>query len=148
MFTCPPVNRGGRGPAGSGCKSDGMTRRVAVVGGGISGLVAAWELCRSGSEVEVTLFESTDRLGGKLRLEEVDGVRVDAGAESVLARRPEALELFEQLGLEDRATHPGPAGATIVSRGRRWPMPKGTVMGVPSDPESVRGLLTDEEVAR
>ncbi len=78
----------------------------------------------------------------------VGGVRIDVGAESVLARRPEALALFEQLGLDDLTTHPGPAGAAIVSRGRLWPMPRGTVMGVPSDPESVRGLLTDEEVER
>ncbi|MGW5237960.1 protoporphyrinogen oxidase [Monashia sp. NPDC004114] len=125
-----------------------MARRVAVVGGGISGLAAAWELCRSDGDVEITVLEGADRLGGKLRLEPVAGVPVDVGAESVLARRPEALALFEELGLQQQTTHPGPVGATIVSRGRRWPMPKGTVMGVPSDPESVRGLLRDDEVAR
>ncbi len=125
-----------------------MARRVAVVGGGISGLAAAWELCRSGDDIDVTLLEASDRLGGKLRLESVAGVLVDVGAESVLARRPEALALFEELGLQQQTTHPGPVGATIVSRGRRWPMPKGTVMGVPSDPVSVRGLLGDDEVAR
>ena len=125
-----------------------MARRVAVVGGGISGLSAAWELCRSGRELEVALIEGTDRLGGKLRLADVAGTPIDVGAESVLARRPEALALFEELGLQGETTHPGPAGASILSRGRRWPMPNGTVMGVPSDPEAVRGLLTDDEVAR
>lgn len=125
-----------------------MVRSVAVIGGGISGLAAAWELTRPGSDVAVTLLEGSDRVGGKLRLEDVGGVRIDVGAESVLARRPEALGLFEELGVDDRTTHPGGAGASIVSRGRRWPMPKGTVMGVPSDPESVRGLLTDAEVDR
>ena len=124
-----------------------MSRTVAVIGGGISGLAAAWELSRLG-DLSVTVLEGSDRLGGKLRLEDVGGVRIDVGAESVLARRPEALALFAQLGLDDRTTHPGPAGAAIVSRGRLWPMPRGTVMGVPSDPESVRGLLTDEEVER
>ena len=57
-----------------------MARRVAVVGGGISGLAAAWELCRSGGDAEVTLLEASDRLGGKLRLEPVAGVPVDVGA--------------------------------------------------------------------
>ncbi|GAA2492232.1 protoporphyrinogen oxidase [Terrabacter carboxydivorans] len=125
-----------------------MVRSVAVVGGGISGLAAAWELCRRGGDVAVTVLEGSDRLGGKLRLEDVSGVRIDVGAESVLARRPEALTLFGELGVDDLVTHPGPAGASIVSRGKRWPMPRGTLMGVPSDPSSVRGLLTDEEVDR
>jgi len=125
-----------------------MSRTVAVIGGGISGLAAAWELSQSGADVSVMVIEGSDRLGGKLRLEDVAGVRIDVGAESVLARRPEALALFGQLGLDDLTTHPGSAGAAIFSRGRLWPMPRGTVMGVPSDPESVRGLLTDEEVDR
>jgi len=125
-----------------------MATTVAVLGGGISGLAAAWELSRSDSGCEVTLLEGTDRVGGKLRLAEVGGVRIDVGAESVLARRPEALTLFDELGVADRITHPGPAGASIVSRGKRWPMPRGTLMGVPSDPESVRGLLSADEVDR
>lgn len=125
-----------------------MARTVAVIGGGISGLVAAWELRRCDPSCVVTLLEASDRVGGKLRLEDVGGVRIDVGAESVLARRPEALTLFDELGLDDLVTHPGPAGASIVSRGRRWPMPRGTVMGVPSDPESVQGLLTSDEVER
>jgi oxygen-dependent protoporphyrinogen oxidase len=125
-----------------------MVRTVAVIGGGISGLSAAWELISHDADVSVTVLEGSDRLGGKLRLEDVGGHRIDVGAESVLARRPEALTLFEQLGVAGLVTHPGPAGAGIVSRGRRWPMPRGTLMGVPSDPESVRGLLTDEEVER
>src|SRR4051794_28049387 len=125
-----------------------MRRRVAVIGGGIAGLTAAWELAGHGTEATVTVYEAGDRVGGKLRLEQVGGALVDVGAESVLARRPEALTLFEELGVDGRTTHPAAVGATIVSGGHRWPMPSGTVMGVPSDPESVRGLLTDDEVRR
>ena len=94
------------------------SRTVAVIGGGISGLAAAWEVSRVDGDVSVTLLEGSDRLGGKLRLEEVGGIRIDVGAESVLARRPEALTLFEQLGVDGLVTHPGPAGAAIVSRGQ------------------------------
>ena len=90
-----------------------MARTVAVIGGGISGLAAAWELSRPGAEVVVTLLEGSDRVGGKLRLEDVGGVRIDVGAESVLARRPEALALFEELGISDRTTHPAAVGASI-----------------------------------
>lgn len=120
--------------------------RVVVVGGGIAGLAAAWELRQH--DVEVTLVEGGDRVGGKLRLAEVAGTGVDVGAESVLARRPEALSLITEVGRGADVVHPAAVGASIASGGRCWPMPRGTLMGVPSDPESVRGLLTDAEVAR
>lgn len=125
-----------------------MSRRVAVVGGGISGLSAAWELARSGEDLEVSVLEGSPRVGGKLRREVVGGALVDVGAESVLARRPEALQLIEEVGLAADVVHPAPVSASIVSGGRRWPMPRGTLMGIPSDPESVRGLLTDAEIDR
>jgi len=125
-----------------------MGARVAVIGGGISGLSAAWHLAGASPGLDVTVLEASDRVGGKLRLEHVGDVVVDVGAESVLARRPEAIELFEQLGLAARITHPAAIPAAIYSGGRCWPVPRRTVMGVPSDPESVRGILTDSEVER
>lgn len=125
-----------------------MSGRVAVVGGGISGLAAAWELARGGPDLEITLLEGSSRVGGKLRRASVGGAHVDVGAESVLARRPEAIQLVEELGLAGEVRHPAPVGASIVSGGRRWPMPAGTLMGIPSDPESVRGLLSDSELDR
>ena len=69
---------------------------VVVVGGGISGLAAAHFL--SGI-ARVTLLEQADRVGGKLRAAELAGVPVDVGAEAMLARRPEGLELAAQVGL-------------------------------------------------
>lgn len=125
-----------------------MRARVAVVGGGISGLAAAWHLARTDPGLDVTVLEAADRVGGKLRVEQVGDVAVDVGAESVLARRPEAVRLFEQLGLAARITHPAAVPAAIYAEGRCWPVPRGTVMGVPSDPESVRGILTESELAR
>lgn len=125
-----------------------MALSVAVVGGGISGLAAAWELARSGPGLSVTVLEGSPLLGGRLRLAEVAGVAVDVGAESMLVRRPEAVRLVAELGLADRLTHPAAVGAAIVSDGRRWPMPRGTLMGVPADPDSVAGLLTPPEVQR
>lgn len=106
-------------------------KHVVVVGGGISGLAAAWFLSQGG--VRVTVLEGSPRIGGKLLATEVAGVRVDAGAEAMLARRPEGKDLAKAVGLGDDLVSPGTTSASIYSRGALRPMPKGQVMGVPSD---------------
>ncbi len=121
--------------------------RVVVVGGGIAGLVAARDLARAGG-AEVVLLDASDRVGGKLRLEDVAGHRVDVGAESLLARRPEGLDLLADLGLDADVVHPASGGASVWSRGRLHPLPSGTLMGIPGDPARAAGLLTDAEVER
>jgi len=122
--------------------------RVVVVGGGISGLAAAWELTQRLPGAHIRVVDASDRPGGKLRLESVAGHRIDVGAESVLARRPEAVGLVEEVGAGSLLTHPATTSASVWSRGHLHPLPKGTLMGVPGEPEAARGLLTDEEVAR
>ena len=104
--------------------------RVAVVGGGMAGLAAAYELASSGAEVIV--LEGSDRLGGKLRLGEVGGLTLDLGAESILARRPEGLDLIHAVGLDDRVVHPATTTASIWTHGALRAMPP-TVMGIPAD---------------
>ncbi|GAA1458056.1 protoporphyrinogen oxidase [Nocardiopsis exhalans] len=104
---------------------------VVVIGGGVSGLTAAHRL--NGRGITTTVVEAADAPGGKLRASPVAGVSVDAGAEAVLARRPEALDLFTELGLDDQVVHPGPGAAAIYSRGRIRSLPKGQLMGVPGD---------------
>ncbi|MDX2294502.1 MULTISPECIES: protoporphyrinogen oxidase [Streptomyces] len=113
-----------------------------VVGGGITGLAAARRLLAAGARV--TLLEAGDRLGGKLLAGEIAGAPVDLGAESLLARRPEAVALAEAVGLGDRLQAPGTTTASVWSRGRLVPMPKGHVMGVPGDAAAVAGLLSAE----
>jgi oxygen-dependent protoporphyrinogen oxidase len=122
--------------------------RVVIIGGGIAGLAAAWELSHRLPGTDIRVLDASDRPGGKLRLASVAGHRIDVGAESVLARRPEAVELCREIGAGDLLTHPATTAANVWSRGRLHPLPKGTLMGVPGDPEAARGLLTAEEVAR
>ncbi|MEU8245100.1 protoporphyrinogen oxidase [Nonomuraea sp. NPDC048916] len=107
---------------------------VVVIGGGISGLAAAWHLRQGGGErIRVTVLEGGPRVGGKLLASEVAGVSVDAGAEAMLARRPEGKELAKAVGLGDDLMSPGGAGSAILSRGALRPMPKRQAMGVPAD---------------
>lgn len=119
-----------------------------VLGGGISGLAAADQLLRADPTAVVTVLEGSDRVGGKIRAGTVAGCVVDVGAEAVLARRPEAVALMQDVGLSEEIVHPTGAPAQIWSRGALHRLPPRTLMGVPADPVSLRGLLTDEEVAR
>jgi oxygen-dependent protoporphyrinogen oxidase len=106
--------------------------RVAVVGGGISGLAAAAAIRRTAPDVDVVVLEAAPAVGGKLATAEVGGVRVDVGAEAMLNRRPEGVELARASGLGDRIVHPATTSASLWTRGRLRPMPR-TLMGVPTD---------------
>ncbi|PKW25521.1 protoporphyrinogen oxidase [Phycicoccus duodecadis] len=121
---------------------------VVVVGGGLAGLVAALEVLDTRPDTHVTVLEAGDRFGGKLRLEPVAGLRIDVGAESMLATRPEAVDLVHRLGLGEDLVTPATTSARVWTRGALHPLPTATLMGVPSDPERARGVLTDDEVAR
>ncbi|MFD7238920.1 protoporphyrinogen oxidase [Streptomyces syringium] len=127
---------------------DTRTRHVVVIGGGISGLAAAHRLSRGGARV--TVLEASGRLGGKLLAGEIAGVPVDLGAESMLARRPEAVDLARAVGLADRLQPPAATTAALWTRGGLRPMPKGHLMGVPGvlAPLAASGVLSDEGLAR
>ncbi|PJE93845.1 protoporphyrinogen oxidase [Streptomyces carminius] len=119
---------------------------VIVVGGGISGLAAAHQLLSDGARV--TVLESSGRLGGKLHAGRIAGVAVDLGAESMLARRPEAVDLARAAGLGDALRPPAAGTAAVWTRGEVRPMPTGHLMGVPGDPAVLAGVVSPEGVAR
>jgi oxygen-dependent protoporphyrinogen oxidase len=104
---------------------------VAIVGGGIAGLAAAFFL--RDQPVDVVVLEGSSRLGGKLAVSEVAGVPVDAGAEALLARRPEGTELIRAVGLAGDLVPPGTTAARIWSRGVLRGLPARQMMGVPAD---------------
>ncbi|MFI6355768.1 protoporphyrinogen oxidase [Streptomyces sp. NPDC050743] len=122
------------------------TGHVVVIGAGIAGLAAAHRLLGRGTRV--TVLEAADRVGGKLLPGEIAGVRVDLGAESMLARRPEAVTLAREVGLAERLQPPATATASIWTRGALRPMPKGHVMGVPGAAAALSGVLSEEGLAR
>lgn len=104
--------------------SDQAAPDVVVLGGGITGLVAAYRLGQRGDRPHVTLVEAGARLGGKLLTTTVDGFVVDAGPESLAPGRPHAAALAAELGVELVETAPGAPGAVLV-KGRLRTMPDG-----------------------
>ncbi|MCC9203662.1 protoporphyrinogen oxidase [Arthrobacter sp. zg-Y769] len=108
-----------------------------VVGGGISGLIAARDLQRAG--VRVTVLEASDRFGGCVGRHSVAGIELDSGAESFATRSPAVPELVGELGLADAVTAPNPAGSWLQLAADDLPsgaqrMPASGLLGIPADP--------------
>ncbi len=127
-----------------------MTRRVdlAVVGGGISGLAAAWAGMQQGADVVV--LEAADAPGGKLRTSPVAGIEIDEGADAFLARVPEAVRLCRELGLADDLVSPATGTAYVWTDGALRRLPPEQLLGVPTDLDAVAasGILTAAGVER
>lgn len=116
-------------------------RRVAVIGGGISGLAAAHRLAELRPELELTLFESDERLGGVLRTERRDGFLVEHSADMFTTQEPWALQLCQRIGLADELiqTDERYRRALIVHRGKLYPVPMGFSL---LQPQQIWPLLT------
>jgi len=111
---------------------------VVVVGGGVSGLAAAWELS-GGAEgpndttPRVEVIEASESFGGSLKTTTFAGRTIDLGADGFLARRPEAVTLVDELGLRGQLEAINASGAWLWSRGALHELPTGLVLGVPTD---------------
>jgi len=125
-----------------------VTRRVAVVGGGISGLATAFALQQRG--LAPTVFEASASPGGKIRATEVDGIRVEEGPDAFLPRDDRPLALLRALGLEDDLVSPAVFGAYIWFNGRLRRLPPGSPYGIPRSPREAQraGLLSPMGAAR
>lgn len=112
-------------------------RHVVVVGGGITGLSAAYNLVHSGPDApHVTLLEADDRLGGKIRTEQFAGHLLDMGPEALLTRQPAALDLCRELGLADDLVAPV-AEQAFVWLDRLRPLPPRLLAGAPDGAAAV-----------
>jgi oxygen-dependent protoporphyrinogen oxidase len=110
--------------------------RVVIVGGGITGLAAAWRLepwARAGA-IQLELWEASQRLGGAIRSHRQDGWVVEGGPDSLLRRKPQAERLCRAVGLGDQliGIHPAHRGSYIYHRHRLYPIPAGLEAGIPT----------------
>jgi protoporphyrinogen/coproporphyrinogen III oxidase len=112
-------------------------KRIAIVGGGISGLAAAFALeerRRAGGLLEYAVYESSSRFGGVLATEQVDGCLVEAGPDSFLTEKPWAADLCRRLGIEDQliGSNDRDRKTYILVKGKLTPMPDGLRFMVPT----------------
>lgn len=131
----PRERRCARGTSGRRSRSVGpVSATYCVVGGGISGLAAAYRLRRAvGADATITVFDPADRLGGILRTERVGGQSMDIGAEAFVARAARRCpHLLAELGLAERRIAPAGTRPLIYAGARLHPLPAGTVNGIPS----------------
>lgn len=125
--------------------------RIAVVGGGISGLSAAHRLLeladQTGRPIEVTLFEAAGRMGGVFGTQRIDGYTIETGADSFITNKPWGIDLCRRLGLGDQliSTDDEHRRSLILHEGRPVPTPEGFELLVP---RSLRSLLASPFLSR
>ncbi|WP_027409017.1 protoporphyrinogen oxidase [Anoxybacteroides tepidamans] len=111
-------------------------KTVVVIGGGITGMAAAYYLQKAIREqqlpIECKLIEATHRLGGKVQTVIRDGFVIERGPDSFLARKQSAFRLVREVGLQDQIVHNATGKSYILVNGKLYPIPGGSVMGIPT----------------
>lgn len=112
-------------------------KNIVIVGGGITGLTAAYylqkEMRESGESFHITLLEGSDRLGGKIHTDTTNGFVIERGPDSFLARKKSAANLAKEVGLEDQLVPNSTGKAFILNNDQLYPIPGGSVMGIPTE---------------
>lgn len=120
-------------------------RKIAIVGGGISGLAAAFEAQRQtreqGQSLALTLIEADDRLGGKIITEQTDGFTIEGGPDCFIRQKPHAAQLAASVGLKDELidTNDDKRKTFVVNKGKLTPLPDGVLLIVPT---KIRPFIT------
>lgn len=123
--------------------------RVVIVGGGVTGLAAAYELEKlTGAEIQI--YEASDRLGGKLRTDLLGDLVVEAGPDCFFALKPEVMGLVRELGKEDQLVTPKQREFAMLVDGQLHNVPNGLVSLTAANPEAVSEatFLSEECKAR
>ncbi|GBG96289.1 protoporphyrinogen oxidase [Lactococcus termiticola] len=131
-----------------------MTKKIAIIGAGITGLSAAYylqkEIQEKNLDLDWVLIESTDRLGGKIETVRRDGYIIERGPDSFLARKTAMVDLAREVGMDDKLVNNATGSAFIYLNGKLHPIPAGSIMGIPTNEETFQAseLFTDAAKAR
>lgn len=123
-------------------------KTILIVGGGITGLAAAYTLQKEIKEkclpLKINLVKASSRLGGVINTIEKDGFIIEKGPDSILARKKSALKLIEELGLQDEVVSNLAGKSYILARRKLHAMPEGSFMGIPTKvtPFAFSGLFS------
>lgn len=107
--------------------------RVAVIGGGLTGLATAYYLGQAKPDRQIDVFEEEHRFGGKIKTKRVDGYVVEVGPDSYLARKQAMTDLINELGLGNTLVTNATGQAFIYDRGNMFPLPGGAIVGIPTE---------------
>ncbi len=109
-------------------------KRMIIVGGGIAGLAAAYRLLKTTTDMQITLIESADRLGGKIVTDRVDGFVIEGGPDTFLSYKPRGIGLCRELGIEDRlhGTNEKIRRTFVMREGKLYDLPEGLTGLIPS----------------
>src|SRR5699024_8938621 len=110
-------------------------KKIAIVGGGITGLSAAFYLHKWSNEqgipLEIKLYEASNHLGGKVQTVKQDGFTMERGADSFLARKKPGMKLMEDLRLEDQLYRNKTGQSYVLVHNQLHKIPAGSYMGIP-----------------
>ncbi|RDW19916.1 protoporphyrinogen oxidase [Oceanobacillus chungangensis] len=125
-------------------------KSIVIIGGGITGLSAAYylqkEIERQGLAIELKLIEASGRLGGKIKTLKQAGYTIEQGPDSLLSRKPAAVELVKELGLQDEIIWNSTGKSYLIVDNEFHRLPQGTFMGIPKSEESLlSSTLISEE---
>lgn len=110
-----------------------MSKRVAIIGAGITGLSAAHYLKKNDPNIEIDILEKQNRVGGKIKTYQKNGYTIELGPESYLGRKTIMTELANELGLEEDLVTNQTGQSYIYSHNKLYPIPGGSILGVPTE---------------
>lgn len=110
-----------------------LTKRIAIVGAGITGLSSAYFIKKARPDIEVTIYEASNRVGGKIQTYRTEGYTIELGPESYLGRKQIMTDIAKDIGLEEQLVTNKTGQSYIYAKNKLYPIPGGSILGVPTD---------------
>ncbi|MDK9871173.1 MAG: protoporphyrinogen oxidase [Staphylococcus equorum] len=110
-----------------------MTKSIAIIGAGITGLSSAYFIKKQRPDIDVTIYEASNRAGGKIQTYRTEGYTIELGPESYLGRKQIMKDIAKEIGLENDLITNQTGQSFIYAKNKLFPIPGGSILGVPTD---------------